>query len=125
MVLVDGTALWGGRVNALTLQNWPIQATGGSILRAAVARLADYEARPYLAFTLHDAIYFWCYPKFLEEKTAIVREAMVKGWRSVLAGDEGKTPKVGDPEIDATVYGVAPGLVERCKKEGYALKRRL
>lgn len=124
LVLPDGTALWGGKAGRLTVLNWPVQATGGAILRAAVAALSRLPDRvPELAFTLHDALYVWSPRLRVDEDAGLVGKAMTEGWRKVLSGDPAVPPKVGDPEIDVTVYGEAePLLAEYCERNGHTLK---
>ena len=122
LVLPDGTALWGADANPLSVQNFPVQATGGSLLRSAVVHLLDWGPQgPRLAWTLHDAIYAWSDDKWgaVSHNVGVMRACMDAAWADV-AGEGRAIDKLG---IDVTVYGKLPkAAAKRCEEKGWVLK---
>ena len=69
-------------VSPTTLQNWPIQATAGDILR--VAAIAITRAGIRMCFPLHDAIMVECDVAEVEDVKEIVNDLMVRAAVAVI-----------------------------------------
>lgn len=127
LVLPGGIGVWGGKMGALSLQNWPVQATGGEILRSAVLGFSySPRLRDTLAFTLHDAIYFWSRPHRVEEDVRLAKRHMQLAWVNTMSQEhpddvenlkkDRLIPSLG---LDVTVYGT-PGRV--AEGQGWEVK---
>lgn len=84
LILSDGWAIRTDPEQKNSLKNWPIQATGQSILRSAVIRLID--ANINLISTLHDSIYVIC----KEAECESVKETMLSVMDRAVKDDLGE-----------------------------------
>ena len=69
-------------IRETTLQNWPMQATGGDILRVACIALERVGVR--IAFPLHDAVLIECDLIEVEELVPFVAQVMENAAKAVL-----------------------------------------
>lgn len=74
LILDDGWTLFQDNPNALSVRNFPVQGTGGVILRRAVRNLHDMGERAI--FPLHDACYIIADESRKEEAAKNLRKAM-------------------------------------------------
>jgi hypothetical protein len=97
--LEDGWIMWGDNPNRRSIGNFPIQGTGGCVLRKAVTncRLGNLE----VVYTLHDAITVECDSYNTLETINKLAECMLQGFRSSMPLEN--RHKV-DIRLDANVW---------------------
>jgi DNA polymerase I len=83
----------GGTVPRRTLKNWPMQATGGDLLRVACVLGEKYGVK--IIATVHDAVLIEAAIEDIERDVALMKEIMKRASRIVLGGFE---VRVGDAE---------------------------
>lgn len=82
LILADGFALMGDNDNMLSVRNFPVQGTGGVILRRAVKLCHDAGLKIFAP--LHDALYFLMPNDKLEEQVTMAQKLMVQAVHDVL-----------------------------------------
>ena len=104
----DGWTMWGHNPHKLSVCNYPVQGTGGAILRKACINAMEYGLA--LAWPVHDSIYIWVDKvEDVAERVEVLVDAMLSAWYSVLP--EAKF----DVKIDGVVYGLeADRQEEKC-----------
>ena len=101
LYIADGTMLWSGNKNELSVKNWPIQAMGGAILRRAQLIIPTIIQQ---VWPVHDAIYFRVDGVREDIETAIilVKRAMTSAWYDLLRK---KDRTYVAPRFDVTLFG--------------------
>lgn len=112
LVLWDGWALLGDNDNDLSVKNFPVQGTGGVILREMV-RIAHGDGLDVIT-PLHDAGYFLVKESEVETKANQIKEIMIRAFANVL-GDEIPV------RIDIDVHRHGEAWVEEKGKKYYEL----
>ena len=82
-----------------TLRNFPIQTTGGEILRQACCLIVEADIK--LCAPVHDALLVECGADEVAETTAHVKQLMIEATRTVL--NDGRVLQVGDLRGDIRV----------------------
>jgi DNA polymerase I len=86
-------------VNARSIRNWPIQATGADILRIACILAARHGAK--ILAPVHDAVLIEAPIERIEVAVALMREIMRRASRIVLNGTAGGPHEI---RTDAKIF---------------------